>query len=556
MEKILIVDDSAVQAAQLKSILADEYDVTIAHRAEDGLRRASSEIYSLILLDVVMPGMDGFTLLKKLQEEIITQSIPVILITSLSDVENEQRGLVLGAVDYITKPFHSPVVKARVNTHIKLYNFRQRVEQQSMTDQLTGIANRRRYDLYSRVKWGEAVRLQVPFSICMFDIDHFKAYNDTFGHPAGDKAIAAVAKTIAAHLHRSTDFFARYGGEEFVALFSGDPGEKIFTYLKKVRQAVEDLHIPHVPSVAEWVTVSIGGVTVIPPAEGSYALYLKIADTMLYDAKKHGRNRVVWADEQMKQLKEKAASPDIGKQINHSEQEVEHEMKLFGLFGKRAKEQPSPKPERAESLDDLDIYSGMRVEVTTFEGQLLFVAKLLGLRGQKAELHQYSETTLSKDSEPLPVRIRGYSDRERKAVYMEGVITPAPQNIWQVEELTVCRIGNDRAFFRLTTNIDATATMFSGLEMGEKPCKLLNISVGGASISSERRYQQDDKFLLKVKLLEDRPTSAIFSQVVRVIEKDDGKFEYGCQFLELTEEDQDKITRNIFDVQRQKRARS
>ena len=99
MEKILIVDDSAVQAAQLKSILSDEYDVTIAHRAEDGLRRASSEIYSLILLDVVMPGMDGFTLLKKLQEEIITQSIPVILITSLSDVENEQHGRVLGAVD-------------------------------------------------------------------------------------------------------------------------------------------------------------------------------------------------------------------------------------------------------------------------------------------------------------------------------------------------------------------------------------------------------------------------------------------------------------------------
>ena len=90
--------------------------------------------------------------------------------------------------------------------------------------------------------------------------------------------------------------------------------------------------------------------------------------------------------EQMKQLKEKAASPDIGKQINHSEQEVEQEMKLFGLFGKREKEQPSPKPERAESLDDLDIYSGMRVEVTTFEGQLLFVAKLLGLHGQKAEL--------------------------------------------------------------------------------------------------------------------------------------------------------------------------
>ena len=119
MEKILIVDDSPLQAAQLKNILDDEYDVTIAQTAEDGLYRASSENYSLVLLDVVMPGMDGFTLLKKLQEEIITQSIPVILITSLSDAENEERGLVLGAVDYITKPFNSLIVKARVNTHIK-----------------------------------------------------------------------------------------------------------------------------------------------------------------------------------------------------------------------------------------------------------------------------------------------------------------------------------------------------------------------------------------------------------------------------------------------------
>ena len=305
MEKILIVDDSMVQAAQLRSILADEYDVTIAQTAEEGLRQVSSESYSLILLDVVMPGMDGFTLLKKLQEEIVTQSIPVILITSLSDVEHEQYGLVLGAVDYISKPFNPLIVRARVNTHIKLYDYRREVELQSMTDQLTGIANRRRYEGYSLEKWHEAIRLKIPFSICMFDIDHFKRYNDTFGHPAGDKVIAAVAKTVASRLHRTTDFFARYGGEEFVAISMGDPGEKIFRYLNKIRQAVEDLRIAHDPSVAEWVTVSVGGVTIVPTMETPYAVYLKIADTMLYDAKKHGRNQVVWADEGMKQLWEK-----------------------------------------------------------------------------------------------------------------------------------------------------------------------------------------------------------------------------------------------------------
>lgn len=305
MERILIVDDSSVQAAKLKSILQDDYAITIAQTAEEGLRHAHAGGFSLILLDVVMPGMDGFTLLKKLQEEVITQSVPVILITSLSDTQNEYHGLTLGAVDYITKPFHPLIVKARVNTHIKLYNYRKQVERQSKTDQLTGVANRRHHDDYSIIKWGEAVRLQIPFSICMLDIDHFKTFNDTFGHPAGDKVITAVAKTVSSYLQRSTDFFARYGGEEFVGFFMGANSQKAFEHLKKIRREVENLSIPHNPSVSQWVTVSIGGVTVIPHEGNSYSSCLKIADTMLYDAKRYGRNRVVWADEKMRQMLEK-----------------------------------------------------------------------------------------------------------------------------------------------------------------------------------------------------------------------------------------------------------
>jgi len=161
----------------------------------------------------------------------------------------------------------------------------------------------------------------------------------------------------------------------------------------------------------------------------------------------------------------------------------------------------------------------MKVEVTTLGGDLLFVAKLHGLRGDAAELHQYSETELSQESEPVRVKIRGYNDHERKAVHMEGDIS------------------------------DATVTMFSGLEIGEKPCRLLNISVGGARIESEYRYHENDKFLLKVQLLEDRPESAIFCQVLRIIEGNGYKYQYGCQFIELTEEDQEKITQNIFAAQ-------
>lgn len=230
-------------------------------------------------------------------------------------------------------------------------------------------------------------------------------------------------------------------------------------------------------------------------------------------------------------------------------------MKLLDLFGKKTAAQ-APKTKTEPDADDLEVYSGMRVEVTAYDGRILFVAKLMGLRGTQAELHQYLEATISPQEEPIPVRIRGYSDRDRKAVYMEGVISPLPQNKWSVTDLKVCRIGNDRAFFRLDTNLDATATMFSGLAMGEKPCKLLNISIGGACIGSEFQYHEGDKFLLKVRLLEDRPESAMFTQVVRVIEKGDSWFEYGCRFLELTEVDQGQITQNIFAVQRQKRGRS
>ncbi len=306
MEKILIIDDSPLMAAQLEKILIDEYDVTIAGTAEEGFIYASTDDYSLILLDIVLPDMDGFTLLKGLQEEPNTQSVPVILITSLSDIEHEQLGFKLGAVDYISKPFSPVIVKARVNTHIKLYNYRKQAERQSRTDQLTGIANRRQYDYYSIRKWKEAIRLQVPFTVCMFDIDHFKAYNDTFGHPAGDKVIISIAKTVSSYLQRTTDFFARYGGEEFVAILLGGNSGVSFEYLRGIRMAIENLHIPHAPSASEfeWVTVSIGGVTVVPKAESSYDFYLKVADNMLYEAKKRGRNRVVWADEELKQLSE------------------------------------------------------------------------------------------------------------------------------------------------------------------------------------------------------------------------------------------------------------
>ena len=173
-----------------------------------------------------------------------------------------------------------------------------------MIDELTGIANRRYYEKYCELKWNDAVRLKIPISICMFDIDHFKLYNDTYGHPAGDRVIATVADKIAARLRRTTDFVARYGGEEFVAIILGGDAGEAFGYLKKVREEIEMQHIRHTPPTCDWVTVSIGGVTVTPQRGDTYETYLKLADTMLYDAKRLGRNQVVWCGEHMEQMKE------------------------------------------------------------------------------------------------------------------------------------------------------------------------------------------------------------------------------------------------------------
>ena len=305
MDKLLIIDDSAVQIEFLRSILKEDYEITACQTAEDGLRAAKEGNFSLILLDVVMPGTDGFTVLRELKETELTRHVPVIMLTSLADVQYEERGLVLGAVDYVAKPFSPVIIKARVHAHVQLYRYQMEFKKQATIDELTGVANRRHYEQMSAARWGEAIRFNLPLSICMFDIDKFKVYNDTYGHPAGDHVISSVAKTVSAHFQRATDLFARYGGEEFVAVFIGNDAQSAFDHMKAVRQAVEDLHIPCTSGISPWVTISAGGVSVLPKSEDRYETFLKISDTMLYDAKRFGRNQVVWSNAGHEQWREK-----------------------------------------------------------------------------------------------------------------------------------------------------------------------------------------------------------------------------------------------------------
>ena len=224
-------------------------------------------------------------------------------------------------------------------------------------------------------------------------------------------------------------------------------------------------------------------------------------------------------------------------------------MGLFGLFGRgRASREKEKAPE-------LELYSGMQVEITDPEGQVLFTAKLLGVQQDSAQLSQSTEAQLPPEEEngqPLEVQLRGYSDAQSAAVHLEGAITPCPDRVWLAENLKLVKTGNDRAFFRVDTNLNAGTTPVGQGE--EDACRLLNISVGGARIGSGRTYQVGDKFLLRAQLLPGRDPTVILCQVLRVIPRDQGRTEYGCRFLELKEADEDKITQIIFDMQRKKRA--
>ena len=233
-------------------------------------------------------------------------------------------------------------------------------------------------------------------------------------------------------------------------------------------------------------------------------------------------------------------------------------MGVFDLFRKKPQAETESAQEKPEE-DEGEVYSGMRVEITDRSGNMLFMARVSDLDGSLAYLHQYSEAAIAweEESPPLPVRIRGYNYHERKAVYMEGAISPAPgQNRWQVEGLVVTRICNDRAFFRLETTATAHLSPMGSLGVEEEDCRLVNISVGGVCVQSEQQLREGDKFLLKIRLLEGLDLSMMYCQVLRITVKERGRYEYGCRFLEMNEADEERITQIIFAAQRQQRSNS
>jgi len=288
---ILITDDEKFNLDILGSILSPQYNILISRSGERALELAKKNSPDLILLDVVMPEMTGFEVITTLKESNETVNIPVIFITGLSDPADEEKGFFLGAVDYITKPFNKAIVKARVNTHIKIIDQMRTIERIGLIDPLTKISNRRGFENRFNAEWGRAIREQTPISFMLMDIDKFKVYNDTYGHQQGDVALQTFAQTASETVNRANDFVARWGGEEFVLLLSNTDMKGALEVAENVRKNTENLTILTEEGEVTKVTVSIGVNSIIPDQNTSADDFMKKADQALYTAKESGRNR-------------------------------------------------------------------------------------------------------------------------------------------------------------------------------------------------------------------------------------------------------------------------
>ena len=292
--KILLVDDSSTNLEILGEILSPEYDILVATSGEIALEIARGpEPPDLILLDVKMPGMDGYTACQILKEDEKTRNIPVIFITALEGSQAETKGFELGAVDYISKLYSAPVVRARVRTHVALKQRTDLLENLAFLDGLTGIANRRQFDQQLEKEWRRMMRQSAPLSLLMIDIDYFKRFNDRYGHGAGDDCLRLVARTIAAIIKRPGDLAARYGGEEFAVILPDTDEKGAHAVAEIMRLAVESLKLPHESSlVANHITISLGAASDIPHRQGNLQDFIDAADHALYHAKSSGRNRI------------------------------------------------------------------------------------------------------------------------------------------------------------------------------------------------------------------------------------------------------------------------
>jgi diguanylate cyclase (GGDEF)-like protein len=294
--RLLVVDDQAINIQVMYQTFAVDCQVFMATSGEQALSICKTNPPDLILLDVVMPEMDGFEVCRRLKADPTTSHIPVIFVTAHTDAAQETHGLSVGAVDFIAKPVNPDVVRARVKTHLTLKFQSDLLRKLVFLDGLTGVFNRRYFDQQLNTEWARASRNNSMLSLILLDVDFFKLYNDHYGHQAGDDALRTIAATLKTSLRRPADLVARYGGEEFVCVLPETSFEDALTLAKILERKIREKAIPHAcSSVGPTVTISLGLATREADAVGEAASLLALADQQLYQAKHSGRGRVCGA---------------------------------------------------------------------------------------------------------------------------------------------------------------------------------------------------------------------------------------------------------------------
>jgi len=290
---ILIVDDEISNIEIMNAVLEDDYEICFALSGDEALEVMHNTLPDLILLDILMPGMNGFEVCKAVKQDPQLADIPVIFTTGLGDTEDEIRGLSLGAIDYVTKPIEPVILRARVSNHVELKRLRDQLADLAVKDALTGLDNRRSLEKRLKSECARLGRSNAWLSVVMIDIDFFKQFNDTYGHPEGDRCITMVAAALSRAVKRASDFSARYGGEEFTCILPESDPNQAEAVADDIRRQIRLLNIPHEGSqISPIVTVSIGVASAKCDGKTPPSRWIEQADRQLYNSKVLGRDRL------------------------------------------------------------------------------------------------------------------------------------------------------------------------------------------------------------------------------------------------------------------------
>lgn len=291
--KLLVVDDQPINIQVMYQIFAAQYQVFMATNGAQALEHCRATPPDLVLLDIVMPGMDGFEVCSALHADPTTRDIPVIFVTAHTEAAQETRGLEVGAVDFISKPVNPAVVRARVKTQLTLKFQSDLMRKLVFLDGLTGVFNRRYFDQQFAIEMARSIRSRSPLALIMLDVDFFKRYNDCYGHQAGDDCLRQLALALKESLRRPADLVARYGGEEFACILPETEFEDAMDMARELESNVRQKAIAHDNSdAAKVVTISLGVAGRSVGTTADKADLLALADVQLYKAKHAGRGCV------------------------------------------------------------------------------------------------------------------------------------------------------------------------------------------------------------------------------------------------------------------------